>query len=183
MIGIQYYQAPEEADIICNTLFKRGIVELVLSDDMDLLVSGTDKLLRCFNVSSNKIMFYDVNKIVSMLELTLEQWLHLCILSGCDYCPRIPGIGIKNAYKYILKYDTIEQILEHLGEKVPEHYLERFNKSKEIFLKEDTSDTLSDIKVVKKHIVNTEPLINYLKDTTHLTEKQIHNRIRIINLD
>jgi flap endonuclease-1 len=183
MIGIQYYQAPEEADIICNTLFKRGVVELVLSDDMDLLVSGTDKLLRCFNVSSNKIMFYDINKITSMLELNTEQWLNLCILSGCDYCPRIPGIGIKNAYKYILKYNTIEEILEHLGEKVPEYYLEKFNKSKEIFLKEDNSLELSQIKVEKRHINDTEPIINYLKEITHLTEKQIHNRIRIINLN
>ena len=182
MIGIPYFQAEGEADIVCNTLFKNGTVELVLSDDMDLLVSGTDKLLRNFNVSSNKIMYYDVKKIISMLELDESKWLNLCILSGCDYCQRIPGIGIKNAYKYVTKYDSIHDILDILKDKAPDDYLEKFNKSKMLFLKVDASDAVKMIKIDKKNIEDTTKLKEYLTINTNLTEKQIDNRVKIINL-
>ena len=41
LLNIRYIQAEGEADIICSQLNKRGVVDLVMSDDMDLIVSGT----------------------------------------------------------------------------------------------------------------------------------------------
>ena len=41
LCNIKYIQAEGEADNICSKLNEKGIVDMVLSDDMDLLVSGT----------------------------------------------------------------------------------------------------------------------------------------------
>ena len=68
---------------------------------MDLLVSGSDILLRDFHISTNKIIEYRVDRILSDLELTKNEWIDFCILCGCDYVCRIPGVGPKNAFKLI----------------------------------------------------------------------------------
>ena len=181
-IGVQYYQANEEADIVCNTLYKKGNIDLVLSDDMDLLVSGTSKLLRNFNVSSNKILYYDLNKILANLQLSHEQWIDFCILSGCDYCQRIPGLGIKTAFKYIKKYNDSNTIFIHIKDKIPENYIDRFNKAKKIFNKNDDSKEIDNIIIKKNPIEKEEELFEILKNNTNLTQKQIDNRLKIIKL-
>ena len=30
---------------------------------------------------------------ISMMEVSNEQLIDICVLAGCDYCPSIPGIG------------------------------------------------------------------------------------------
>ena len=32
------------------------------------------------------------------------------MLSGCDYLPSIPGIGIKTAHKMLRRYKTVERV-------------------------------------------------------------------------
>ena len=187
LIGIPYYQAPEEADVICNSLIKMNKINVVLSDDMDLLVNGTHHLFRNFNVSSNKIMHYDLNSILTLLDLTHEQWIDFCILSGCDYCSRIPGIGIKHAYKYIKEYKTIENIIAFLHTKIPDkippNYLTTFNNAKSIYLKIDTNIDLENIKL-ELNYDNTKrnKALEFLNTHTNLTLKQIENRLKIISL-
>jgi flap endonuclease-1 len=38
----------------------------------------------------------------------------MCILCGCDYVPKISGIGPVKAYKLIEEYRTMEKVLEYL---------------------------------------------------------------------
>ena len=89
LMNIKYIQAQGEADIICSFLNKRGVVDMVMSDDMDLIVSGTQFLLREFNLNSNKIQYYNLAKILETLDITLVQWIDFCILCGCDYSKRV----------------------------------------------------------------------------------------------
>ena len=35
-----------------------------------------------------------------MLECFLYRFRRMCILSGCDYLPSLPGIGIAKAFKF-----------------------------------------------------------------------------------
>ena len=55
LMNIQYIQADGEADIICGKLCKENIIDMVLSDDMDLLTSGATIVLRNFFVGNNKV--------------------------------------------------------------------------------------------------------------------------------
>lgn len=50
--------------------------------------------------------------------MTMEQFIDLCILLGCDYCPTIRGIGPKKAHELIREHKTIENVLKKLDAKV-----------------------------------------------------------------
>jgi flap endonuclease-1 len=65
-----------------------------------------------------KIQEFSLGKILSDLEMTFEQFIDLCILLGCDYCPSIKGIGPKKAYELMVHHKSIENILENLDHKV-----------------------------------------------------------------
>ena len=41
-----------------------------------------------------------------------DQFIDMCILCGCDYCPTIPKIGPVRAMKLIQKYGSIDVFLE-----------------------------------------------------------------------
>ena len=48
-------------------------------------------------------------------EMTMEQFVDLCILCGCDYTCNIGGVGPVKAFNYIKSTDgTIEQVIEKI---------------------------------------------------------------------
>jgi len=67
--------------------------------------------------SSKKIpvMEFDIAKVLEELELTMDQFIDLCILCGCDYCDSIKGIGGQTALKLIRQHGSIESIMENLN--------------------------------------------------------------------
>ncbi|KAF5803721.1 putative spleen exonuclease [Helianthus annuus] len=61
---------------------------------MDSLTFGAPKFLRhLMDPSSRKthVMEFDVSKVLEELNLTMDQFIDLCILCGCDYCDSIKG--------------------------------------------------------------------------------------------
>jgi flap endonuclease-1 len=48
--------------------------------------------------------------------MTMEEFIDLCILCGCDYTKNIGGIGPVKAFKFIKDCSTIEKVLEKLEE-------------------------------------------------------------------
>lgn len=36
-------------------------------------------------------------------QFDMNKFRHICILSGCDYLPSLPGIGLKKARKFIMR--------------------------------------------------------------------------------
>ena len=106
---------------------------MVLSDDMDLLTSGANIVLRNFFVSTNKILSYDLNKILEIMEINRDQWIDFCILCGCDYCDRITGLGPKNAIKIVKSvnrdsYNETDLINAIKNKYVDEQWLNNYKK-------------------------------------------------------
>jgi hypothetical protein len=60
------------------------------------------------------ILEFRLADILTAMELTMPQFVDLCILCGCDYTDTIRGIGPKNALKLIKTHGTIEKVLESL---------------------------------------------------------------------
>ncbi len=112
LIGIPFIQAECEADSICAELVRRRVVDLVMSDDMDLLVDGTQILLRDFHINSFTVTEYNVEQILLHLGFTRRQWIDFCILCGCDYTKRIHGLGPQKAYSMIRELGTLPNVLE-----------------------------------------------------------------------
>jgi len=66
-----------------------------------------------------------IDKVLNGLGLTMDEFIDLCILLGCDYSAKIKGIGPKRALELIQKYRNIETILKHLDKDkypVPERF-------------------------------------------------------------
>ncbi|KAK9109586.1 hypothetical protein Sjap_017646 [Stephania japonica] len=128
LMGVPVIDAPSEAEAECAALCKSGVVYAVASEDMDSLTFGAPRFLRhLMDPSSRKVpvMEFEVAKILEELNLTMDQFIDLCILSGCDYCDSIRGIGGQTALKLIRQHGSIENILENLNKEryqIPENW-------------------------------------------------------------
>jgi hypothetical protein len=63
--------------------------------------------------------------VLKELELSEEQFVDLCILCGCDYTPKIGGVGPVRALGLIRKHGCMERVLEALqggNYQVPEDF-------------------------------------------------------------
>lgn len=118
LMGVPVIEAPSEAEAQCAALCKSSKVYAVASEDMDSLTFGAPRFLRhLMDPSSKKIpvMEFEVSKVLEELNLTMDQFIDLCILSGCDYCDSIRGIGGMTALKLIRQHGSIESILENIN--------------------------------------------------------------------
>lgn len=128
LMGVPVIEAPSEAEAECASLCKSGKVYAVASEDMDSLTFGAPRFLRhLMDPSSKKIpvMEFDIAKVLEELELTMDQFIDLCILSGCDYCDSIRGIGGLTALKLIRQHGSIENMLENINKEryqIPENW-------------------------------------------------------------
>ncbi|CAN6467480.1 unnamed protein product [Victoria cruziana] len=128
LMGVPVVEAPSEAEAECASLCKSGKVFAVASEDMDSLTFGAPKFLRHLMEPSSKkipVMEFEVAKILEELNLTMDQFIDLCILCGCDYCENIKGIGGQTALKLIRQHGSIEAILENINKEryqIPENW-------------------------------------------------------------
>ena len=112
LMGIPYINAPEEADSQCAYLSKVGLVDGVLTEDMDILTFGSTKIIRnltSHNVSTTEI---NLNNLLSHLKLNQDEFIDFCILLGCDYCQGISEYKPNIIFEYFSKCKTIEKTLE-----------------------------------------------------------------------
>ncbi|KAF8032424.1 hypothetical protein BT93_D1365 [Corymbia citriodora subsp. variegata] len=118
LMGVPVIEAPSEAEAECAALCKSEKVYAVASEDMDSLTFGAPRFLRhLMDPSSRKIpvMEFEIAKILEELNLNMDQFIDVCILSGCDYCESIRGIGGQTALKLIRQHGSIENILENIN--------------------------------------------------------------------
>ncbi|XP_021623482.1 flap endonuclease 1 isoform X2 [Manihot esculenta] len=139
LMGVPVIEAPSEAEAECAALCKSGKVYAVASEDMDSLTFGAPRFLRhLMDPSSRKIpvMEFEVSKILEELNLSMDQFIDLCILSGCDYCDSIRGIGGQTALKLIRQHGSIENILDNINKEryqIPENW--PYQEARQLFNK------------------------------------------------
>ncbi|XP_058076520.1 flap endonuclease 1 isoform X2 [Magnolia sinica] len=128
LMGVPVIEAPSEAEAECAALCRSGKVYAVASEDMDSLTFGATRFLRhLMDPSSRKVpvMEFEVAKILEELNFTMDQFIDLCILCGCDYCDSIRGIGGQTALKLIRQHGSIENVLENINREryqIPENW-------------------------------------------------------------
>ncbi|KAI9737527.1 MAG: hypothetical protein M1834_009682 [Cirrosporium novae-zelandiae] len=103
--GFQFHVAPGEAEAECALMQREGLVDAVLSEDVDTLMFGCSISLR--NWSAEKIRgnrgpthvdMYDAAKIKDTYGIDRHGMILIALMSGGDYIPEgIPGCGIVTA--------------------------------------------------------------------------------------
>ncbi|CAG9980605.1 unnamed protein product [Clonostachys byssicola] len=105
LFGFATHDAPGEAEAECALLQKRGIVDAVLSEDVDTIMFGCTRTLRNWSGESKgttaptHVTLYDVHDMkLAELGLNREGMVLVALMSGGDYLPDgIPGCGVKVA--------------------------------------------------------------------------------------
>jgi flap endonuclease-1 len=135
LFGYTIVDAIEEADSQLVELLKCKKIDFIVTDDMDILVFGGDNILKNFTVSKQKgIQEINLNIFKRDTKLTQSMIIDMAILMGCDYCSNAKGIGPINAYKLILKYKSIEELVKH------EHININYKTTRAYFLKPNVID-------------------------------------------
>ncbi|KAG6003774.1 hypothetical protein E4U43_000867 [Claviceps pusilla] len=105
LFGFPVHDAPGEAEAECALLQRHGIVDAVLSEDVDTIMFGCTKTLRNWSAESRTVKtpthvsLYDVHDMnLADVGLDREGMVLVALMSGGDYLPDgIPGCGVKVA--------------------------------------------------------------------------------------
>ncbi|KAI4861366.1 hypothetical protein F4820DRAFT_464750 [Hypoxylon rubiginosum] len=106
LFGFQVHDAPGEAEAECALLQLRGIVDAVLSEDVDTIMFGCTRTLRNWSSEGAKgsktpthVSMYDTEELrKNGTGLDREGMVLVALMSGGDYLPEgIPGAGVKLA--------------------------------------------------------------------------------------
>lgn len=176
LMGVPVVQAPSEAEAQCAELVLKGKAWGVGTEDMDALTFGSKIMVRHLSFSEAKkrpIAEIHLADVLQQTGLTMDQFIDLCILLGCDYVPKIPGIGPQKAWEGLQKHHSIEGIIANLDQtkhKVPEDFL--YAEARQLFLKPDiTPGEDVDIQFTEP---DEEGLLKFL------VEEKLFNRERVV---
>ena len=102
--GVNYYDAPGEADQLCAYLVKIGKAWGCISDDMDMFLYGCNFVIRNISLLNHTAVLYDTEAILKELDMSEQIFCEIMVLSGTDY-----NIHSKTSLK-----DTIKWYYEYL---------------------------------------------------------------------
>ncbi|XP_039458740.1 probable flap endonuclease 1 homolog isoform X2 [Oreochromis aureus] len=174
-LGVPVIQAPGDAEALCAQLVREGTVHAVASEDMDTLPFGANILIRQLNAKKDsEVIEYSLPKLLEKLQIGRKEFVDLCILLGCDYCEKIPGLGPKRALTLIQKHRTIEDVVLHINKKThPVPNIWKYREARKIFLDGPQSSA--------PELIWTEPneeaLVEFLCHTKRVKEERIRNRM------
>ncbi|QPC71755.1 hypothetical protein HYE68_002507 [Fusarium pseudograminearum] len=105
LFGCNIHDAPGEAEAECALLQQHGIVDMVLTEDVDALMFGCTKVLRKWSPESKRstnpthVSLLDAKNLeLGAQGLDREGMVLVALMSGGDYNPDgLPGCGIKVA--------------------------------------------------------------------------------------
>ncbi|XP_068759887.1 exonuclease 1-like [Montipora capricornis] len=140
--------APFEADAQLAYLNKNQLIDVVLSEDSDLLVFACCEVLYKVHLhgSCQSIQSKDIPKCLNISNYTFDLFRHMYIIAGCDYLESLPGIGIKRAHNLMKKVAAANGDVRKFFSRLPQvlgvkslrvlgpEYLLRFDEADQMFL-------------------------------------------------
>lgn len=100
--NMSYITANGEADELCAALAKTKKVYAVLSEDTDMFAFGVPVVLKYFSFVKHTVVKYDTPVLLNTLNLTSNEFLDVCVLSGTDYNKKCDSLF--NIYDYMMEY-------------------------------------------------------------------------------
>ena len=111
------YVAPYEADAMLAYLSRYDFVDVVVSEDSDMIPYGCKdivfKLDRAGSCQRLKLpsLFAEPIEGFDLSGFDQDMLVAMCVLAGCDYLPSLKGFGIKTSYKVVSKNRSPDKIL------------------------------------------------------------------------
>ncbi|XP_020575994.1 exonuclease 1-like isoform X2 [Phalaenopsis equestris] len=134
--NVDFVVAPYEADAQMTFLSMYNHVDAVITEDSDLIPFGCSRIIFKMDKFGQGVEFrsslFEQNRDLDLTGFTKQMILEMCIFSGCDYLPSLPGMGLKRAHALVRKYKSYEKVTKHLrysGVSVPPVYEGSFKKA------------------------------------------------------
>ena len=108
ILNIKYINSIGESDSMCNYLYKNNFVDAIISDDMDILVSGVKYMIK---FEYKKVVLYDLDLILDKINLDHIRFIEMCVILGCDYVKPIPKLNMERITELIYTDLSLEQII------------------------------------------------------------------------
>ncbi|CAM8960110.1 unnamed protein product [Rhodiola kirilowii] len=165
LMGVPVLQAPSEAEAQCAALCKLDKVYAMASEDMDSLAFGASRLLRHLMDPISKktaVVEFETAKVLEELNLTMDQFIDMCILSGCDYCDSIRGIGGQTALKLIRQHGNLENVIEKINKQryqIPDDW--EYQEARQLFKEPSVVGDADEMKF-QWNAPDEEGLLNFL---------------------
>lgn len=97
-------RAMGDAEQECVKMALAGEVDLVFSNDTDAIVFGAPILLRCVHKDIQEIRHAAV---LEALRCNAEQLVEASLAAGCDYCDKLPGVGLTTALARLRQHGSL----------------------------------------------------------------------------
>lgn len=157
LLGINYFDAPDEAEKYCVFLQKQNIIDYIVTDDTDIFTFGGVNIIK--SSIKNDIVETNINMFLNKIEYSNKKFIDFCILSGCDYLPYIPSLAINTVFTLFKKYNSIEDIISLNKYNIPEEY-KNIDNIRLIF----STFNYEDVSPLTKKRINKEELKTFLEN-------------------
>jgi flap endonuclease-1 len=149
LLGIPVIHENEEADFILAKLSAANKIHYILSDDSDVLAFGAKRVLKNFCIKEEKCEIFIMDNILANLGVTMNKFVDICIMCGCDYMTKIRNMNCGKSLQLILEWGSIEEVAKNTDFVID---LEKIQKARELFGKELSEETMERISasIVKK---------------------------------
>jgi len=107
--GESYIDAEGEADQLCAKLVIKKIAYACLSEDMDLFLYGCPRVLRYLSLLNESMVLYNLSEILKELEISLNDFRQICVLSGTDYNDNNNGLDLYKSVEFYKNYKNDEK--------------------------------------------------------------------------
>lgn len=150
LLGIPVICENEEADFILAKLSAANKIDYILSDDSDVLAFGAKKVLKNFCIKEEKCELYDMDDILMSLGVSMQKFVDICILCGCDYTTKIRNMNCGKSLQLILQWGSIKEVAKNTDYVID---LTQIDRARELFGKELSGETMARISasIVKKN--------------------------------
>ena len=197
ILNIKYIDSIGESDSMCAYLYKNKYIDAVISDDMDILVSGCNYMIK---FEKKNVVLYNLDFILDQLKLKYDRFIELCVLFGCDYVKPIPKLNNDRIFELINSELTLDQIITvinntHINTKVQAllednkdidptilNNLYRntvdYNNAKDLFVNSSDNEYILDFELKTfKAKVNLNELDDFIDTNIEYIKKYILNNI------
>ena len=113
LMGVNYFNADKEADELCAHLVIKQKAWACMSEDTDMFVYGCPRVLRYVSIMKCTTIMYDTKKILNTLNITLDEFKKICVVSGTDYNYNLCKYNtLDKTLKYFIKYKKSKSLLD-----------------------------------------------------------------------
>jgi flap endonuclease-1 len=113
-LGIPYINAPEEADSQCAYMAYTGLVDGVLTEDMDIFTFGSPIIYKNLYSSKKKEKIIVLKELLYNVDLKFDEFIEWCCLLGSDYSKGIIDLNFEEILKlYKNKDKDILSVIKH----------------------------------------------------------------------